>query len=188
MMNAERRLRKANRIERGEPRFGSSGPGFRLLAAGLALSLIAVSVLSLGGVSVAAPVDDVPCTECSSISDPLAYTNLQSRLASERDASVAASAARWKAIARSFALGSDPASMASAARYSGLAAMYAAESEMGVASSAGLSIGDASDPVQYTFLAADRSGALDAAFLAYAARLQGLADCYAPSNLICSIK
>jgi hypothetical protein len=91
-----------------------------------------------------------------------------------------------------------------------LNARAVAESKMDTASEAALALGIPSDPTQlvpvgtgdlagdqasvaasaarHNALAVYNGEALDAAQLAYAARLEALADCYAPCNLVCSVK
>jgi hypothetical protein len=242
----------------------------------LVVTILAVAVLSLGGAATAGSIADIPCEECAEASDPVEFTSLLAEAVAKREASIAASTARYTGLAQmyaedremsvasegSVALGipADPtwlvplnsravarreaSTAASAARYSALAEMYAVERETDAASEAPLALGIPSDPTQlvplsaravarreasvaasaarYSALAdlyaadretaaateaslalgipadptwlmpldarADADSEMDAAFLSYAARLEALADCYALTGLICSVK
>jgi hypothetical protein len=227
MMYTELKPSEEDRIETGGPGFRQFLSAVGYMTLGLVLIVLAVSTLSPENVVAAAPAADVPCTVCDEAVDPVQYTTLVTAAAARREASVAASAARYSALAEMYAsdrevgaasgaglmigIPSDPTQLvplnaravadreasvaASAARYSALAAMYAADREMDASSEASLALGIPSDPTQLVPLNARAVAreeasvaASAAAFSAYAVRLEALADCYAPANLICSIK
>jgi hypothetical protein len=162
MMYTELKVGEANRIEIGRPSFRRFWSRVGHMTVGLILVILALSALPLATVAVAAPVEDVPCAVCDEASDPVQYTTLLAAAVAKREASVAASAAR----------------------YSGLAEMYASGREAGAASGAGLMIGIPSDPTQLVPLNARAVADREASVAASAARYSALAAMYASDRAV----
>jgi hypothetical protein len=207
MMNAERRMDK----ERNESRRLSSKRSWAavaLLTGGLILSILMADVLLTGNVLAAAPIEDALCEVCRNASDPVQYTYMASLDAAGRAAEavsgagltigvpsdplqyttlVALTAARSGSpvvtgAGLTIGVPSDP------LQYTTLVALAAAESESPVVTGAGLTIGVPSDPLQYTTLVALAAAERDAGMAATAARFNAMAECFAASQLLCSIR
>jgi hypothetical protein len=178
-MNTRRRVSR-NRTERGKLGFGRSRGAVAPLTVGLVLSILVIPVLLMGNVSAAAPVEDVPCTVCADASDPVQYTYLAARAAAvvrgadfdflDRELRYAGGYG-LRPVAR-VARGADFDFLDHELRYAGGYTLRPAIV-------AGLTIDDASDPIQYTFLAARSAAEREASIAASAARYEAMAECYA---------
>lgn len=163
------------------------------LVAALASSLM-VAVLLMGNVAIAAPTLDEPCSFCAA--NTARWNGLAAEYA-KANASIAAQAARYTALAEKTAAASAASAATYAGRYAGLAGAFRAARSASIEASAARWSGNAAELA----LAADRTnaasaarlvelpawygGVLDQGNLAYAARLEALAETVTPDIALC---